>query len=302
MNTGGRVVAYAAVLGMAFAGALALGAAVGPIGWSTPAVAVAGHDGEEPGGEHADAMSGMTTDEVSAAKGLSVTDEGYTLDPLTDMLPANTESAYRFRILGPHAEPVTDFTVNHDKQLHLIVVRRDLSAFQHLHPVMAADGTWAVPVTPAAPGVYRVFADFAPAGPDGNSLTLGADLTVPGTLQPAPLPPSSTVASVDGYTVTLTGQLTAGQASPLTLSVTRGGAPVTDLDPYLGAYGHLVALRQGDLGYLHVHPDGEPGDGTTSPGPDIEFHAEVPSAGTYRLFLDFSHDGQVHTAAFTATA
>jgi hypothetical protein len=28
----------------------------------------------------------------------------------------------------------------------------------------------------------------------------------------------------------------------------------------------------------------------------------VPSAGTYRLYLDFSHDGAVHTAAFTATA
>ncbi len=76
----------------------------------------------------------------------------------------------------------------------------------------------------------------------------------------------------------------------------RDGRPVTDLQPYLGAYGHLVALREGDLAYLHVHPDGAPGDGSTQPGPDVVFEAAVPSGGDYRLFLDFRHDGVVHTA------
>jgi hypothetical protein len=83
----------------------------------------------------------------------------------------------------------------------------------------------------------------------------------------------SRTAQVDGYTVKL-----------------------TDLQPYLAAYGHLVALRQGDLAHLHVHPDGVPGDGVIPAGPAIEFVAEVPSAGTYRLFLDFQHDGVVRTA------
>ncbi|GGJ27025.1 hypothetical protein GCM10010121_042800 [Streptomyces brasiliensis] len=72
-----------------------------------------------------------------------------------------------------------------------------------------------------------------------------------------------------------------------------------NLEPYLQAYGHLVALRSGDLAYLHVHPNGEPGDGTTHPGPDVSFTATAPSAGTYRLFLGFRHDGRVRTAAFT---
>ncbi|MFC7759654.1 hypothetical protein ACFQY4_17790 [Catellatospora bangladeshensis] len=84
--------------------------------------------------------------------------------------------------------------------------------------------------------------------------------------------------------------------------MTKDGKPVTDLQPYLAAYGHLVALRDGDLAYLHVHPDGEPGDGRTTAGPQIVFHAEVPSAGAYRLFLDFQHNGVVRTAAFTAAA
>lgn len=90
-----------------------------------------------------------------------------------------------------------------------------------------------------------------------------------------------------------------GEASDLTLAVSRDGRPVTDLQPYLAAYGHLVALRVGDLGYLHVHPEGEPGDGVTEPGPEITFAATAPTAGTYRLYLDFQHNDTVRTAEFT---
>ena len=87
----------------------------------------------------------------------------------------------------------------------------------------------------------------------------------------------------------------------LTLSVSRGGKPVGDLQPYLGAYGHLVALRASDLAYLHVHPMGEAGDATTVSGPDVAFHTTFPSPGAYRLFLDFQHRDVVRTAAFTVT-
>jgi hypothetical protein len=64
----------------------------------------------------------------------------------------------------------------------------------------------------------------------------------------------------------------------------------------------LVVLRVGDLAYIHVHPNGEPGDGVTAPGPDITFHTAVPGPGIYRLFLDFKHGDTVRTAAFTLTA
>ena len=93
-----------------------------------------------------------------------------------------------------------------------------------------------------------------------------------------------------------------GEESELSFQVSTGGRPVTDLQPYLGAYGHLVVLRAGDLAYLHVHPAGEPGDGVTEPGPDVSFLSTAPSAGTYRLFLDFRHGDAVHTAAFTVEA
>jgi hypothetical protein len=177
------------------------------------------------------------------------------------------------------------------------VVRRDLTGYQHVHPALGTDGIWSVPLAVAAPGQYRVFADFQPAAhPDG--LTLGADVPAPGDYRPRTLPPAARTATVDGYTVTLAGDLTPGGSSKLTLTVRKDGAPVTDLQPYLGAYGHLVALRDGDLAYLHVHPD----DSGGAAGPDIAFHAEVPAAGAYRLYLDFQHGGTVRTAEFTAVA
>jgi len=109
-------------------------------------------------------------------------------------------------------------------------------------------------------------------------------------------------APANGYEVTLTGTPVPGKATPLILTVSKDGRPVRDLQPYLGAYGHLVALRSGDLAYLHVHPTGEPGDGATTPGPRVSFAATAPSAGAYRLFFDFRHEGKVHTAAFTVHA
>ena len=153
----------------------------------------------------------------------------------------------------------------------------------------------------AAAGDFRVFADFQRKGEDEGH-TLGADVPVSGAYTATPLPRAALTAAVGEYRVTLSGKLTPGTTSKLTLSVDKGGVPVTDLQPYLAAYGHLIALRQGDLAYLHVHPDGEPGDGTTRPGPNIVFYAEVPTAGTYRLYLDFKHGDVVRTAEFTAVA
>jgi hypothetical protein len=201
---------------------------------------------------------------------------------------ADHGAPFSFRILGPDGSPVTRYTANHERDLHLIVARRDLSGFQHVHPTVAADGTWSTALAVAAPGQYRVIADFQPVGRTSGTLALGVDLPSAGDCQPVALPPPARTATVDGYTVELAGDLVAGRASTLTAKVGRDGQEVTDLQPYLGALGHLVALRDDDLAYLHVHP----GDG-------VRFHAEVPSAGSYRLYLEFQHAGAVHRAEFT---
>ncbi|MCW2765118.1 MAG: hypothetical protein JWO11_1077 [Nocardioides sp.] len=291
MSTSLRATAFVAGLAAFFALAFGVGRVVGPLdveGATPHDMGSAGHDTSDAGGH-----AGMGVAAAPEVGGLQSSQDGYTLVLEDQRLSAGTRSV-AFTISGPDGHPVTSYDERHEKDLHLIVVGRDLNGFQHVHPVLDQSGRWSTDVE-LAPGAWRVVADFAPAG--GDPLVLGGDLLVPGRFAPAGLGPDRRTATVDGYDVTLDGDLVAGEESELTLTVRKDGRPVTDLDPYLGAFGHLVALRAGDLAYLHVHPDGGPGE--VAPGPGIVFHAEVPSAGAYRLFLDFRHDGIVRTAAFT---
>jgi len=282
----------ALVIAVVFGAAYGIGQLVGPV---TSEPAAAEHDGMAAEESHGDAGH----DAAGVPKGLQITQDGTTLEVLSTGLSAGQPADFTFRILGRDGSAAMTFARTHDKLMHLIVARRDLSGFQHVHPTMAADGTWRVPLTFAGAGDYRVFADFQLAGA-ADGLTLGADVPVTGAYTPAELPKPALTSAVDDYRVTLSGKLTPGTTSKLTLTVDKASVPVTDLQPYLAAYGHLVALRQGDLAYLHVHPDGEPG--RTKAGPNIVFYAEVPSAGTYRLYLDFKHGDVVRTAEFTVVA
>lgn len=292
MNAATKLGAYVLGLAVVFGGALGVGSAVGE---AAPAPAEPRHEAAHatPAG-HGGHDAGASSAPNDTPGGLQVSQNGYTLNPLTTV-KAGEPTDFRFTVTGPDGEPVTDYQVQHDKKLHFIVVSRDLTTFRHLHPVEAGDGVWSLRLTLKDPGAYRAFADFVPTG--GTGLTLGTDLLVAGDYEPRALPEAGSTATVDGYTVSLAGNLIPGQASKLTLSVSKDGEPVTDLQPYLGAYGHLVALRAGDLAYLHVHPED-----SDRAGPDITFYAEVPSSGDYRLFLDFKHGDEVRTADFTARA
>ena len=288
MNVPVKLAAFTLALGAVFAGTYAAGALAGPVaGEPAKSDAAMGHQAAE---DH-----GIAEAAASGPGGLAVSADGYTLHPLGAAPVVGQQGEFAFQILDTAGAPVTGFQTSHDKQLHLIVARRDLTGFQHLHPVMAADGTWRTALSLPAAGQWRVFADFLPDGRD-RQVILGLDVPVAGDYQPQPLPAPAKTATSDDYTVGVQGDLVAGRISRLTLTVAKAGTPVTDLQPYLGAYGHLVALRAGDLGYLHVHPQD-----TTTAGPEIVFDVEVPTAGAYRLFLDFQHAGVVRTAAFTAT-
>ena len=189
--------------------------------------------------------------------------------------------------MGDDGRTVRDFDVEHDRRMHLIAVRRDLTGFQHLHPEMAPDGTWSTSLKLRDPGGYRVFADFSSGG---ASHTLGSDVHVAGEFEPRELPhPLDRAVADGGYEARL-----AEDGGELRFTVHAGDRRVDDVEPYLGARGHLVALREGDLAFLHVHPESE-----ASEGSDIRFRVEYPSAGRYRLFLQFKHDGRVRTVAFT---
>jgi hypothetical protein len=292
MNTATKVAGFVVALAAVFALALGAGRVFGPDA-KPETVAHDTHAADEPG-----AAQPASAGAADIPGGLMTSQDGYTLTLADSSAAAGDDVPVRFAITDPDGEAVTSYDVQHEKRLHLIAVRRDFTGFQHVHPELQSDGMWSTELDLTA-GQWRLFADFKASGAD--SLTLGADLAVEGSYRPEPDAGLSRTAEVDGYTVTLEGDVTAGADAKLTLSVERDGEPVTDLEPYLGAYGHLVALRSGDLAYLHVHPDGTPDDGTTQPGPDVVFYAAVPSAGTYHLYLDFKHRGVVRTAAFTVS-
>lgn len=309
MNTGMKITAFTAAVAATFGTAYGVGQGIDPVtAEKKPASEHGGHAGEKEGekvkpGDTAGAEAGTVV-----PGGLQISERGYTLDLKTSRIDAEKREELRFTVVEDGAgkdgkgKNVTAYETEHDKELHLIVASNDLTTYRHLHPTRAADGTWSTPVELPEAGGYRVFADFKPEGAK-EGLTLGADLAVAGKYKPRTLPEPNTKASVgDGYEVSLKGELKPGKASDVTLNVEKNGKPVTDLQPYLGSYGHLVALRSGDLAYLHVHPNGEPGDGRTKPGPGVSFAATAPSAGSYRLFLDFKHEGEVRTAAFTVQA
>jgi hypothetical protein len=237
---------------------------------------------------------GPVTSAGSEVGGLTVSSGGYTLVPAATMFGKPGSQQFSFTIKGPNGKAADKFAIVHEKDLHLVVVRRDLTGYQHLHPIMAPDGTWSVPVRLDRPGLWRAYADFTVVNPAGAqlALTLGADLTVAGDYQPKSLPAAAKEATEDNLTATYEGYPAVGATQPMLFRVTSAGSPVT-LQPYLGSFGHLVVIRQGDLAYLHVHPDPQFLNGV------VKFWLAAPSVGTYRMFFDHQVDGKVHTAEFT---
>jgi hypothetical protein len=314
MRAPARLAAFAAVLAAVFGGAALAGGAIDPDGAEAgraphagQSQAEAGHgagdraeaghaEGDRAelghaGGAEADAGHADTGHAAGAAAspaaatlpGLAAAQDGHRLELADATLGGGATERLRFRILDAKGRPVRSFDEAHEKRMHLIVVRRDLEHFQHLHPEMAADGTWTADVDVRDGGTYRVFADFTR---DGRQRTLGADVHVPGRFTPRPVPAVAATAQDDrGLEVRLRRD-----GDRVAFDVLRDGRTVNaELEPYLGAKGHLVTLRAGDLAYLHTHPDGD----------RLAFETELPTAGRYRMWVQFQLDGQVHTAAFT---
>lgn len=300
MNAAGRVAAFGAGLPVAFAAAYVTAAAVVPDTAVTAQQELAASATDE----HNTTAEKTSTASLSSAgpAGLSLGQNGYVLAPVQAPNASDDPGTLSFTIVDPTGKPLLDYANVHDKQVHLIVVRSDGQYFAHVHPVLdRTTGTWSTPWTWNASGTYRVFADFQPAQAGSAKLTLTRTVEVAGEFNPVP-PTTSNVDQVAGYTVKLNGALTAGVSRQLAAEVTRDGQPVTTLQPYLGAYGHLVALREGDLAYLHVHPEGAAPVAGRTGGPAVLFVATAPTAGRYLLYLDFKVDDTVRTATFVVDA
>jgi hypothetical protein len=307
MRTLTRLSVYGAGLAALFASSFAVARGVVPEDagddWAADtesAHADGGHGDSDGEGGHDSHADDSTESASTTASGLSLEQDGYLLSPIDAPTTVGAAGTLSFSITGPDGEPLEAYDTTHEKKLHLIVVRTDASGFRHVHPTLDSTGTWSIPWRWDRAGSYRLYADFVPTA-YGDKIALTRTVDVAGPMTIGPRPPAATTARADEFTVAVDGSVTAGEESELVFTITRDGEPVTTLEPYLGAYGHLVALRDGDLAYLHVHPMGEPGDGVTEPGPEIEFMVEPPTAGRYWLYLDFQVDGTVHTAAFAVT-
>lgn len=268
---GVRLGLFGAGLAAVLVGSLALGRATGDVA-AADLVEPVGHAAESP-----EAPSAL--DEV---QGTSLSADGFRLDVPATALPPSQATTFDFRVLDGQGRPVTGFDVEQGKRMHLVLVSRDLSRHAHLHPELRADGTWTTRLT-LAPGAYRAVMDFSTGG---VRRSLGVDLAAPGELELTALPAPATSVTVDGLRVELERD-----GNQLSFTAFRGDEPVVP-EPHLGARGHLVAFRAGDLAYAHVHPAGETGATTT-------YEAELPGPGSYRLFLELQVDGKVRAAPFT---
>ena len=280
MNAPTRLAAFGVAAVVALGGGAALGAAAGPA--PTPATTV--HSDHE---ESSMSSTTLAPAPHTVHDGQPAAGNDYRIDVDSAVVEPGAPRPFVFRVLDPTGAAVTSFEDRHERPMHLIAVSNDLTDYAHLHPQLADDGTWTVALPALVPGGYRVIADTVPTG--GPDLALTVDLIVPGTAIGSALPEPSGSATVDGLDVTLDLIPSAG-GSTAELTVRRDGT-VLEPDPYLGARGHLVAIDADDLAYLHVHP-------TDGDGP-VSFAIAEPTPGRYRLFFDFSVDGQVRTAAFT---
>ncbi len=217
-------------------------------------------------------------------------------------LKAGQQGALRFVIRDPKSgQPVTSYELIHEKLFHLFVVSYDLSVFDHVHPEPQKDGSFVLAWNFPKPGPYQLYADFFPSGGtpqivQKTFVTTGYTGTLTGAK--TRLQPDARLEKTEQGTLVrlqnakfLTGRK---QNLDFTLLDERTGQPVKDLQPYLGAWGHLVILSE-DLGdYVHTHAGG--------PEANQEYEAVFPRPGNYRVWMQFQRSGKVNTVAFNVSA
>lgn len=211
--------------------------------------------------------------------------------------PGNVDFRFKLYGLDGHEFGPDDLKIAHEKKMHFILVRDDMTGFQHLHPEYASN-EWSVSTTVPEQGTYQVYVDVEPV--EENPVTLRVPVTIGGSTEnPQDVEPSADVSAESrGITATLEtdGSLKTNEHETLTFALTKAGSPVTTIDPYLGAFGHVVLLRHDDADdYIHVHPITEtaPTDGKVS------FEAQFPVKGRYTLYAQFNVDGEVQTFPIT---
>ncbi len=204
----------------------------------------------------------------------------------------------RIRIKDRDRVTLKAYEQHHEKLMHLIVVNRELTHFDHLHPEPLEQGSFTAAVTFPGEGAYKLFADFVPEG--RMNATVSDWITVgEAAVQEEPimlLPDDREVKTTGSLAVSLAlSSHRAGDNAALTFKLQDAETmnSITDLEPYLGEIGHVVILSSDAEQYLHVHPSADAGT-----GPEAAFQAVFPQAGSYKLWGQFMHRGELHTIPY----
>ena len=201
-----------------------------------------------------------------------------------------------FKITDPKTgAAVSRFELVHEKLFHLFIVSQDLEFFAHGHPILSGAGTFSYAGILTKAGMYRVLADYYPANgtPQLAAKTIfvsGGGWPIPQRMpQPSPDLAAKHTANMDVELATEPARPIAGFKTMLFFRVKPGEG----LEPYLGAWGHMLAASDDLIDLIHTHPFLADG------GPQIQFNVIFPRARTYRLWAQFQRKGVVNTAVFT---
>jgi hypothetical protein len=245
----------------------------------------------------------------------------YRLDVVSTPRAPKAGDTVRLRFIISHPETgarVRDYVLNHERLFHLFIVSADMNEYQHIHPQLEPDGSFKVETVLPRAGLYKLHSDFFPVG--GTLQVLHRELATAGyrrasarttktkPVRAALVADTSFTKTVDGMKISLDwggSELVPGAFVRLKYSLTdaQTGAPIRDLEPYLGAWGHTLILNADQSDYLHSHPTETLPEGveraTLRGGPEVEFGAMFPEAGLYRIWTQFQRGGRVATVSFT---
>lgn len=214
----------------------------------------------------------------------------------TDKPQPNQDTTIAIKIQDKNGKPIDKLDTVHEKQMHVIIVSKDLTFFNHIHPDNKGNGEFTVTTQFPTAGEFKVIADITPTGM--GTMNKSQWFTIQGSA-PAPkaIEPDATLTKVvDGKEITLSiDHLMANMELNMNFNIkdAQTKQPVTDLQPYLGAVGHVVILSQDAGNYLHVHPSEE-----KAKGPDAKFMTTFPHSGVYKIWGQFQHNGKVFTVPF----
>jgi Heavy metal binding domain len=255
-----------------------------------------------------------------------VRDYGFEFTTSPALVRANEKALWRFKVFHPSTrQQVVTFEPVHERQYHLFVISQDMEHFQHIHPEEQPDGTWTIDVTLPKAGYYKVLSDFLPSG--GATQLIARPIVTAGYSGDLAKDSASLVPDVDSKKVV--DDITASVSyDPPTfvaglyghvifnLTDTATGRPITDLQTYLGAFGHTLIMSEDMVDYVHTHPLDilASGDDDSMPqflippgadlekirgGPTVTFDGLMPKPGRYRAWTQFRRNNTLHT--FTTT-